>query len=275
MAAAGENKASNLSAALRADLFAPAAAGPVSFYEEDFSEEDVWGRPEDAATEAEDVYDREPPQGSRSAGPLGEESTASTGRVISRSGWDAAPAPLSSLTKGRGGLSALAAEGFPRSGQGPGQGPGGAAGDILSAVTVPPLTSELAGSMSGPSSGSSGASTASVFIPRPSARHDSSHHGLNSRLTRRASAPVNVPDWSKITGTLASQGGRESLSSEDEEDDDERGGAIVLPPHELVAREYAKTVSFSVREGVGRTLRGRDLDHVRTAVLRKTGFLDS
>lgn len=284
MAAAGD-KSANLGAALRADLFAAAAStvGQVSFYEEEFSEEDVWGgagEDADAATEAEDT--REPPRGLGSADFVFSEATVTTGRVISRAGWDTAPSPLASLSKGRGGLSALAADGFTRSGQGPGPGPdtGGGAGDIIG--PVPPLSKPmsshmagpLSGPMSGPSSGPGATTTASVFIPRLSARHDNLN-SLNSRLQRRASAPVNVPDWSKVTGALASQG-RENLSLEDDGDDNsEGGGNIMVPPHELVARECAKTVSFSVREGVGRTLRGRDLDHVRTAILRKTGFLDS
>ncbi|KAK7335625.1 hypothetical protein VNO80_27566 [Phaseolus coccineus] len=48
-----------------------------------------------------------------------------------------------------------------------------------------------------------------------------------------------------------------------------------LPPHEIVARNLARrpVVAYSVLEGVGRTLKGRDLRQVRNAVLRKTGFL--
>ena len=58
---------------------------------------------------------------------------------------------------------------------------------------------------------------------------------------------------------------------EEDDNDDER-----LPPHEFLAREYAKSerTSFSVLEGAGRTLKGRDLSRVRNAVLTYTGFVE-
>ena len=58
---------------------------------------------------------------------------------------------------------------------------------------------------------------------------------------------------------------------DDDDDDDE-----MLPPHEIVARGSGVTPNstFSVLEGVGRTLKGRDLRQVRNAIWRKTGFLD-
>lgn len=57
----------------------------------------------------------------------------------------------------------------------------------------------------------------------------------------------------------------------DEVDEEE-----VLPPHEIVARVSLRNqkTTFSVLEGVGRTLKGRDLRQVRNAVWRQTGFLD-
>lgn len=59
-------------------------------------------------------------------------------------------------------------------------------------------------------------------------------------------------------------------------DDDDGGDEEMLPPHELVARgsEVSARTTFSVLEGVGRTLKGRDLRQVRNAIWRKTGFLD-
>lgn len=54
--------------------------------------------------------------------------------------------------------------------------------------------------------------------------------------------------------------------AEDEAEDE------MLPPHLIVARSHAMT--FSVFEGVGRTLKGRDLRRVRNAVFQKTGFLE-
>lgn len=56
------------------------------------------------------------------------------------------------------------------------------------------------------------------------------------------------------------------------EDDDEAAGEMeMVPPHLIVARSH---VTFSVFEGAGRTLKGRDLRRVRNAVFQKTGFID-
>ncbi|CAO2042195.1 unnamed protein product [Urochloa humidicola] len=65
----------------------------------------------------------------------------------------------------------------------------------------------------------------------------------------------------------------------DNDDDDlRRGDDDFLPPHEMVARASTggagPAAPFSMLEGAGRTLKGRDLRRVRDAVLRQTGFLD-
>lgn len=62
----------------------------------------------------------------------------------------------------------------------------------------------------------------------------------------------------------------------EDEKDEEEGEARLVPPHELVAREYAKSqaMAFSVFEGAGRTLKGMDLCRLRSAVWRRTGFMD-
>ncbi|PAN38024.1 hypothetical protein PAHAL_7G140800 [Panicum hallii] len=64
----------------------------------------------------------------------------------------------------------------------------------------------------------------------------------------------------------------------DDDDDFRRRDAAMLPPHEMVARASAggagPAAPFSMLEGAGRTLKGRDLRRVRDAVLRQTGFLD-
>ncbi|KAL0012350.1 hypothetical protein SO802_007458 [Lithocarpus litseifolius] len=83
------------------------------------------------------------------------------------------------------------------------------------------------------------------------------------------SAPVNVPDWSKILRVDSV----ESLHELDEDDED--GDSEMVPPHEYLAREYArsqKMAATSVFEGVGRTLKGRDMRRVRDAVWSQTGF---
>ncbi|XP_068649832.1 protein S40-7-like [Aristolochia californica] len=76
------------------------------------------------------------------------------------------------------------------------------------------------------------------------------------------SAPVNVPVWPKPLSA------KQRFVKEDVEEMEEE----MLPPHEIVARSHKST--FSVFEGVGRTLKGRDLRRVRNAVWQQTGFLD-
>ncbi|GMH05749.1 hypothetical protein Nepgr_007589 [Nepenthes gracilis] len=107
------------------------------------------------------------------------------------------------------------------------------------------------------------------------------------------SAPINIPDWSKIYGKSLSKSPSNASSldhdvdvnddkdvggnSDEEEDhgDDYDGNEDMLPPHEWLARKLARNQisSFSVFEGVGRTLKGRDLSRVRNAVLTRTGFI--
>ncbi|KAE8664465.1 hypothetical protein F3Y22_tig00112762pilonHSYRG00039 [Hibiscus syriacus] len=81
------------------------------------------------------------------------------------------------------------------------------------------------------------------------------------------SAPLNVPDWSKIYRA-------DSLESMHDLDDD-GGESDMMPPHEYLAREYSRSKKWggaSVCEGVGRTLKGRDMRRVRDAVWSQTGF---
>ncbi|XP_050137752.1 uncharacterized protein LOC126614207 [Malus sylvestris] len=91
-----------------------------------------------------------------------------------------------------------------------------------------------------------------------------------------SSLPVGIPDWSKILRDEY----REKRRSEDDDDEadgeDDVEGGVRIPPHELLARQMARTriASFSVHEGVGRTLKGRDLSRVRNAIWEKTGFED-
>ncbi|MFS8012573.1 putative senescence regulator S40 [Helianthus anomalus] len=80
------------------------------------------------------------------------------------------------------------------------------------------------------------------------------------------SAPMNVLMFARKVRT----GGELADVDIVEDDDDEE----MLLPHEIVARGSSPRTTFSVLEGVGRTLKGRDLRLVRNAVWRKTGFLD-
>lgn len=80
------------------------------------------------------------------------------------------------------------------------------------------------------------------------------------------SAPVNVPDWSKIlrVDSVESLHGMGDGFNDDDESE-------MVPPHEYLARSRQMAAN-SVFEGVGRTLKGRDLSRVRDAVWSQTGF---
>ncbi|KAI3510026.1 hypothetical protein L1887_25552 [Cichorium endivia] len=127
--------------------------------------------------------------------------------------------------------------------------------------------------------------TAARMIPRPG----TNNLDMESRIPQQQSAPVNIPDWSKIYGksNRSSQntpwldygyndddGGRNGRESWESDDDDDNEN--MMPPHEWIAQKLARSQisSFSVCEGAGRTLKGRDLSRVRDAVLIKTGFLE-
>ncbi|MED6146333.1 hypothetical protein PIB30_033536 [Stylosanthes scabra] len=97
------------------------------------------------------------------------------------------------------------------------------------------------------------------------------HDAVSSRRGRHvaASAPVNVPDWSKILRVDSVESLHEMNDGFDNEDDD--GDSEMVPPHEYLARSR-KMAANSVFEGVGRTLKGRDMRRVRDAVWSQTGF---
>ncbi|KAF5181839.1 senescence regulator (Protein of unknown function, DUF584) [Thalictrum thalictroides] len=109
-----------------------------------------------------------------------------------------------------------------------------------------------------------------------------------AKLVQQQSVPVNIPDWSKVSRKNSHKGSwaddvnvdynhldnnnkKDDDDNEDEDDDD-----AWIPPHEWIAKKLARTQisSFSVCEGAGRTLKGRDLSKVRNAVLTRTGFLE-
>ncbi|KAL3531934.1 hypothetical protein ACH5RR_005455 [Cinchona calisaya] len=101
--------------------------------------------------------------------------------------------------------------------------------------------------------------------------------GSNNQVNERTiggaatSLPVNIPDWSRILGDEYKIHRRESEDDFEENDDDgEEYGR--LPPHEYLAKTRGS--SFSVHEGIGRKLKGRDLNTVRNAVWKQTGFED-
>lgn len=122
-------------------------------------------------------------------------------------------------------------------------------------------------------------------------RSDAPEFGApNSRFSRKttskyveptrgtpSSLPVNIPDWSKILkDEYRINRRRDSDDKDDNADGDDSfeggGGGVRIPPHEFLAR--TRIASFSVHEGIGRTLKGRDLSRVRNAIWEKTGFQD-
>ncbi|KAG6516560.1 uncharacterized protein LOC121972989 [Zingiber officinale] len=114
--------------------------------------------------------------------------------------------------------------------------------------------------------------------PTPSARGD---RAGDRRRAAAASMPVNIPDWSKIlgnrTGSYRKKASGVYFTAECDVGEEEVEIAIsgerrMVPPHELLGRNRA--ASMSVHEGVGRTLKGRDLSRVRDAVWEITGFQD-
>lgn len=114
-----------------------------------------------------------------------------------------------------------------------------------------------------PSSSTTPLSRAIPSIPKP---HSSLEVKYSQSLPARRfqqSAPVNVPRLPRkqMSGEI----------SDIEGDDDE-----MLQPHEIVARESSQNQknTFLVLEGVGRTLKGRDMRQVSNAMWQQTDFLD-
>lgn len=106
------------------------------------------------------------------------------------------------------------------------------------------------------------------YEPRPAVVRqyrnvDSRGHHHHNQPPVAASAPVNVPDWPRF---LRVDWGEPMHRAGADRDDGEW-----VPPHEFLARERGKVAS-SVFEGVGRTLKGRDMSRVRDAVWSQTGF---
>ncbi|RZS09232.1 hypothetical protein BHM03_00040289 [Ensete ventricosum] len=99
------------------------------------------------------------------------------------------------------------------------------------------------------------------------------------RVRQHQSAPVNIPVWPRwrkgrkadVLNAVEESEAWESAKEHEEEEEEEE--EEMVPPHVIVARSHV--TKFSVFEGVGRTLKGRDLRRVRNDVLQKTGFLDA
>ncbi|KAK4754389.1 hypothetical protein SAY87_002493 [Trapa incisa] len=107
----------------------------------------------------------------------------------------------------------------------------------------------------------------------------------DSRRSHPSSAPMNIPDWSKIYRSGGTKADGPSFGSWVDYQRDEKSRALnddhdhdneIVPPHEWIARKLAMSQisTSSMCEGIGRTLKGRDLSKVRNAILTKTGFLE-
>ncbi|KAI3706656.1 hypothetical protein L6452_24541 [Arctium lappa] len=83
------------------------------------------------------------------------------------------------------------------------------------------------------------------------------HHHRHQRTIPSFTSPINIPDWSQILRVPYKR-------LEDDHDEE------WLPPHEYLAR--IRSASLSVHEGVGRTLKGRDLSRLRNFIWKQTGF---
>ncbi|EXB74643.1 hypothetical protein L484_007649 [Morus notabilis] len=122
-------------------------------------------------------------------------------------------------------------------------------------------------------------SSSRLISKKASSKRSSGDPAVDLTGATAASLPVNIPDWSKILrDEYRDNRTRDSI---DDDDDDFNGGGdcdegVRVPPHEFLARQMARTriASFSVHEGIGRTLKGRDLSRVRNAIWEKTGFED-
>ncbi|KAL2493701.1 hypothetical protein Fot_37458 [Forsythia ovata] len=91
-----------------------------------------------------------------------------------------------------------------------------------------------------------------------------------------SSLPVSMPDWSKILKEEYRENRRQESNNDDYDEDEYEENGNRIPPHKFLARQMARTrmASFSVHEGIGRTLKGRDLSTVRNTIWEKTGFQD-
>ncbi|CAH8345581.1 unnamed protein product [Eruca vesicaria subsp. sativa] len=87
-----------------------------------------------------------------------------------------------------------------------------------------------------------------------------------------SSAPVKVPDWSKILKVESVESIHYNNTTNAADVYDEDWESEMVPPHEYVARSRDGNGGSSVFLGVGRTLKGRDMRRVRDAVWSQTGF---
>lgn len=101
----------------------------------------------------------------------------------------------------------------------------------------------------------------------PAARNKAPGDG--GRAAAHGSLPVKIPDWSKILGHAYRPAAYRGGAGDWEVDDDDGSMDAMVPPHELVWRRRAASLSLSLNGVPGRTLRVRDAVWKQT-----TGFQD-
>ncbi|URD85671.1 hypothetical protein MUK42_26739 [Musa troglodytarum] len=134
----------------------------------------------------------------------------------------------------------------------------------------PSISSASSSASSTPSSSSSSTTAARMISAIPKPKPECSLSVPAGRTHHLAqSLPVNVP-------VVPRRARRFEMEATDGADDGD--GHEIMPPHEIVARTFGREspmTTFSVLEGAGRTLKGRDLRRVRDAVFRQTGASNS
>ncbi|KAL6614584.1 hypothetical protein ACP70R_036854 [Stipagrostis hirtigluma subsp. patula] len=108
-----------------------------------------------------------------------------------------------------------------------------------------------------PGSAPPGCSSSSVAPARAPGRR-----GVPEKPRCAGSRPVEIPKPARLARWR------------DDDEDDDVGRGTMVPPHVLVSRrrsEGAAAAGFALRSGPGRA---RELSHLRSSVLRMTGFIE-
>lgn len=112
-------------------------------------------------------------------------------------------------------------------------------------------------------------SSDSTFSEEMKSNRTNNRHGHGPRhgVGSTPSSPITIP-CSSSDLHLAHESRKWSHDEEECTDN-------VVPPHVMMSRKSNNgKMAFSLRSGQGRTLRGRELWHIRNAVWRMTGFVD-
>ncbi|KAK1301832.1 hypothetical protein QJS10_CPB12g00896 [Acorus calamus] len=97
-------------------------------------------------------------------------------------------------------------------------------------------------------------------------------------LKTKESQPIEIPRNNKRPRKkLEFCNSHRETSEAEEEEEEEEEDYLGVPPHVIVSRRMKSggRMAFPVCAGHGRTLKGRDLCHVRNSILRMTGFIES